>query len=516
MTPKVVIFLPMYNEAGCIGPLLDRLEQNLAGRVPFHVTIVDDGSSDGSPDVVRAHRLFREGKVTLHQHAENQGLGGALHTGVELLTEGDLPDDTVVITMDADNTHDPATIHDILAKLDEGKTLVIASRYQKGAVSDNVPWHRQVLSKGAYHLMRFMLPVDNVRDYSCGYRGYRLSLLRKAEDVFEEELITSMGFSCMVELLVKCALMGAVIDEVPIKFDYGLKEGASKIRFARTILGYLSLSLAMKTHLNRYKTDDTGEVWKSYWKESKKPPPWDYLSQIIYDEVMALAAPQDKILEAGSGTGRISTRVSKTHDTTMLDISPHAVETAREHAAREGVSPRIELGSVFDAPFVDGEFDLVWSAGLLEHFRGKDLEKIMAELGRITKPGGVILLILPFWRNPFFYLGKSISVFLGTWPYGYEAKDMAVEEHIHGDLILERVYSRGFFVPFLEGWRFFPLLGGITRLLRPVFIALHPVLGRMDALLSRRFHSYMKLLVVRRDAAQVLSTPQGNPTGVVG
>lgn len=243
----------MYNEAGCIGPLLDRIDQNLTGKVDYRVTIVDDGSSDGSAEKVRGHRLFTEGKVTLHQHEKNKGLGGVLQTGVGLLAKSELPDNTIIITMDADNTHDPVTIHDILAKLEQGRTLVIASRYQQGAVSANVPWHRQLLSKGAYHLMHFLLPVEDVRDYSCGYRGYRLGLLRKAEAFFGENLITSLGFSCMVELLVKCAVVGAVIDEVPIMFDYGLKEGASKIRFMRTILGYVKLGLSMRRHLNQYK-----------------------------------------------------------------------------------------------------------------------------------------------------------------------------------------------------------------------------------------------------------------------
>ncbi len=243
----------MYNEVGCITPLLGRLEQTLSGKVDYSITIVDDGSSDGSAEKVRCHPLFVAGKVTLHQHEVNRGLGAALQTGVGLLAKSALPDNTIIVTMDADNTHDPATIHDLLPRLEQGKTLVIASRYQQGAVSANVPWHRQLLSKGAYLLMHFLLPVENVRDYSCGYRGYRLGLLRKAADFFGENLLTSMGFSCMVELLVKCAVVGAEIDEVPIKFDYGLKEGASKIRFMRTILGYVKLGFAMRRHLNQYK-----------------------------------------------------------------------------------------------------------------------------------------------------------------------------------------------------------------------------------------------------------------------
>lgn len=227
--------LPAFNEATALPALVDAFGET---RPAVRVVIVDDGSTDGTGDVARA--LSLRSAVTVLTHDRNRGLAAAMRTGLEHACAEAGPDD-VIVTMDADNTHRPAQIAPMVAALDAGADLVIASRYVPGATQAGVPAHRMALSAGIGWLLRLRFGLPGVRDYSCGYRAYRASLLQRALAAYGPRLIETAGFVVTSELLVKLAPFRPRIVEIPLDLRYDQKVGASKMPTGRTIAGYLQL-----------------------------------------------------------------------------------------------------------------------------------------------------------------------------------------------------------------------------------------------------------------------------------
>ena len=137
--------------------------------------------------------------------------------------------DDVLFIMDCDDTHHPRQFAGMLAALDRGFDVVIASRYRRGARIAGVAPHRQVLSLGAATLFKLLHWCPGVRDYTCGFRAYRVALLQRARFHYRERLIEERGFACMVELLLKLNRLGAKMCEVPLDLRYDLKQSASKM-----------------------------------------------------------------------------------------------------------------------------------------------------------------------------------------------------------------------------------------------------------------------------------------------
>jgi dolichol-phosphate mannosyltransferase len=256
--PEIWIILPAYNEAAGLPALLEAVEdlgRRLAGSSALRIVVVDDGSDDGTASVARgfADRLPIEVVV----HPRNQGLAAAIRTGLEHVCSR-APADAVVVTMDADNTHRPEQIPAMVGMLrghgsategpgggpGEGADIVIASRYVHGARQAGVPSHRTLLSAGVGLMLRLRFGLPGVRDYSCGYRAYRVGLLRRAASAYGPRLIESQSFVVMTELLVKLAPFRPRIVEVPLDLRYDRKVGASKMPTVRTIAGYLRLVFA--------------------------------------------------------------------------------------------------------------------------------------------------------------------------------------------------------------------------------------------------------------------------------
>ncbi len=144
----------------------------------------------------------------------------------------------VIVTMDGDDSHDPSTIGAMLAKIDDGADLVIASRFEPGGEEIGVAGHRKVLSHAASGLLRALFPVGAAKDYSSGFRAYRSEALRT---VGEEHgrLVEESGFSCMMELLLKLRSVGADVREVPLVLRYDLKPTESKMDIGHTVGRYL-------------------------------------------------------------------------------------------------------------------------------------------------------------------------------------------------------------------------------------------------------------------------------------
>ncbi len=236
---RVYVVMPAYNEAASLGAVLRAIDE--AGRslgIILHMIVVNDGSTDETGSVTRDHKgLF---PVTLIEHTSNLGLGSAIRSG--LLAAVDLASNhDVVVTMDADDTHTPLAISLMVERINGGDDVVIASRYRPGSAVIGVPWHRRLLSRAGSTLFRILFPTHGVRDFTCGYRAYRASVLRQAVSLYREDFINQEGFQCMVDILLKLRRMDLNFCEVPLILRYDRKEGKSKMKVFRTILRTLGL-----------------------------------------------------------------------------------------------------------------------------------------------------------------------------------------------------------------------------------------------------------------------------------
>ncbi len=233
------VVLPAYNEASNIGAVLSALEDAAArSSMCIHTIVVNDGSSDGTSDVVRGF----EGRmpVAAIDHPRNMGLGATLRTGLLCALADSAPGD-LVVTMDADDTHTPQAIEEMVKMIDGGLDVVIASRYRPGSRVVGVPMQRRFLSDAASWVFRIVFPIPDVRDFTCGYRAYRADVLRRAVDQYREEFINEDGFQCMVDILLKLSRLGFRFGEVPVVLRYDRKAGKSKMKVVRTIVNTLSL-----------------------------------------------------------------------------------------------------------------------------------------------------------------------------------------------------------------------------------------------------------------------------------
>jgi len=241
--PVLFVVLPAYNEAPRIATLLQRVHDTLQDR-EYSVVLVDDGSADGTGDVVRG--LMDRIPIDLVVHEVNQGLGATIRDGLVRAAERAAPSD-IIITLDADDTHRPETIPSMLQRIDEGCDVVIASRYRRGSRVQGVPPHRQALSGGAALLMRATFPIRGVRDYTCGYRAYRAAAIQGALDRYGDGFLDQDGFQCMVDILLKLRSLDLTFGEVPFVLRYDAKEGASKMNVGRTVRS--TLQLLVRTRL---------------------------------------------------------------------------------------------------------------------------------------------------------------------------------------------------------------------------------------------------------------------------
>jgi dolichol-phosphate mannosyltransferase len=236
MARRIHIILPVYNEERALEPLLTRIRSAMTAMAQaYAVIVVDDGSADRSGEIARAWRAAMP--LDLVEHERNRGLGAALRSGLLRAASLAGPDD-VIVTMDADDTHPPDLIGAMVRRLDEGADVVIASRYVAGAREVGLSARRRVLSRGAGAVLGALFPVAGARDYSCGFRAYRASVIARALAAYGPALVEERGFACAAEVLLKLRRLGVRVSEVPLVLRYDQKKGASKMRVLRTISRY--------------------------------------------------------------------------------------------------------------------------------------------------------------------------------------------------------------------------------------------------------------------------------------
>lgn len=241
MDYKIIVGLPAYNEESGLAKLLDKLSRlESDSHPPLTILVVNDGSTDGTERILNRYAGLHP-NITYLNHPYNKGLGEAIKTMFGHVCEH-YGESDVLVTLDADNTHDPEMIPEMIGKLkSEQLDLVIASRFMEGGKEIGLPVYRKLYSRGAAFLLKMFFPIPGVKDYSSGYRCYRVGYLQKAMDSYNKRLVTSRGFECMAEIMARFSKLGLKAGEYPLVLHYELKEDKSKMKAFRTIVGYFHL-----------------------------------------------------------------------------------------------------------------------------------------------------------------------------------------------------------------------------------------------------------------------------------
>lgn len=186
----------------------------------FHVLIVDDGSPDGTAEIVKDWMNQHPDGVFLEQRSGKQGLGTAYIHGFKWALSHSYQ---YIFEMDADFSHNPKDLIRLYEACANGADVAVGSRYTKGGKTENWPWDRNILSYGASVYVR-MITWLPVRDSTAGFVCYKRDVL---ESIHLDE-IQFVGYAFQIEMKFTAWKLGFRIVEVPITF-VDRKEGQSKM-----------------------------------------------------------------------------------------------------------------------------------------------------------------------------------------------------------------------------------------------------------------------------------------------
>lgn len=202
------------------------------------------------------------------------------------------------------------------------------------------------------------------------------------------------------------------------------------------------------------------DFWQQYWKFTGDLCDWDELCQAQYEALRKVLPKTDlRILEAGSGTGRVSIRMATEGATVVLmDFSVNALRISQELAKRVGAQIFPVTGSIFAIPFKDACFDVVWSGGVLEHYSEETQRKALAEMARVCRAGGLVISIVPYYRAIFYRYAKRYLELRGKWKFGCE-KPLKTLKHLlppNTLLVCEFDVGRDLHLKWLRSFDFLP------------------------------------------------------------
>jgi glycosyltransferase involved in cell wall biosynthesis len=212
---RVTVVVPTYNEADNIETLIRAVRQVSPDAL---ILVIDDGSPDGTAEL--ADQLATAlGNVQVVRRDRKEGLGAAYRFGLRLAIEQGAD---VCVQMDADLSHDPASLAALVAVVHHGADVAIGSRYVPGGITLNWPRRRRWVSRWGNRYAAGVLGLA-VNDVTSGYRAYRADALER----MNFDSVVAEGYGFQIEMTYRIVRLGGKVVEFPITFRDRM-EGESK------------------------------------------------------------------------------------------------------------------------------------------------------------------------------------------------------------------------------------------------------------------------------------------------
>jgi dolichol-phosphate mannosyltransferase len=229
---KKIVIIPTYNEKENIAAIINAVV--VLGN-QYHVLVVDDGSPDGTANIVKELMLAHPDKIFIQERVGKLGLGTAYIHGFKwaLANQYDY-----IFEMDADFSHNPLDLDRLLAACENGADVAIGSRYVKGGATENWPLDRLIYSKGGSLYTRMITGMP-IKDPTAGFICYKNKVLT----AMQLDHINFIGYAFQIEMKFASWRLGFKLKEVPITF-IDRKIGVSKMSkgiIKEAVLGVLSM-----------------------------------------------------------------------------------------------------------------------------------------------------------------------------------------------------------------------------------------------------------------------------------
>jgi SAM-dependent methyltransferase len=370
---KLSILIPVYNEEELIAAVIQRLlTADLGADIETELVVVDDGSTDGSAEVIDHLQSELGERMIVARHERNLGKGAAIRTAIQKAS-GEL-----AVIQDSDLEYDPNDLKHLLRPLLEGRAdAVYGSRFLiSGERRVMYFWHSL-----ANHLLTTfcnMVADLNLTDVETGYKAFRLSLVRSIP-------LRSNGFGMEPELTVKLAQRRVALYEVPISYHGRTYAEGKKIGFRDAVAAFLVI---LYYGLRRDIYQDHGARILDSLAQTPRFNRW------LADTVQPYVGT--RVLEIGAGIGNLSQFLARRRKSyTASDIDEeHMARLRVRFTHRPNLSlVRCDRSAPRDFAPLEQTADTVVCLNVLEHI--EDDITGLRNIHRALLPGGTAIVLVP-------------------------------------------------------------------------------------------------------------------------
>ena len=369
------VIVPVFNERFLVRESVSRVlsVRDLPGVDRIEVIVVDDGSTDGTREILRALAAEHPQRIRYIEHPRNMGKGAAVRTGIAACT-GDL-----VVFHDADLEYDPRDFARMVRPIvEDGADVVYGSRFLPSE-RRRVLYYRHSLGNWLLTALANWFSDLNLSDMETCYKMFKAPLLKSIP-------IRSNSFGIEPEITLKIAKRHASVFEVPISYLGRTYHEGKKIGWRD---GLIALATLLRFWLvdDAYADDEHGRHILQSLERAHRFNAW------MADAILPFVGA--RVLEIGAGIGNITNRLIPRDHYLATDISPHYLEYLRSFALSKPYLDvrRIDVEDPEAFTPLAGRFDTVIAVNILEHVA--DPIGALRNMRRPLERGGRLILYVP-------------------------------------------------------------------------------------------------------------------------